>query len=101
MNCFSVFKSVYHCLCKHLPSCKTVCDPAFLPCAKEENTFEMLKYQQQRNRPFGGREFSQKYNNIKLDIAKLGYGNVNCINMAQDMDHWQDVTNVIKSLSVS
>ena len=84
-NCNEIFFSflkVYHCLCKHLPSCKTVCDPAFLPCAKEENTFEMLEYQQQRNRPFGGRELSHEYNN-----TKLGYENVKYINVAQDMDH--------------
>ena len=64
---------------------------------KEENTFKMLEYQQQTARPFGGRELSREYN-IKLGITKLGYENVKCINVAQDMDHWQVVTNVLKSL---
>jgi hypothetical protein len=38
--------------------------------------------------------------NIKTDLIEIGFGGCNCIDLAQDRDHWSAVVNTAINLQV-
>jgi hypothetical protein len=38
--------------------------------------------------------------NIKMDLGEIGFGDVDWINLAQDMDRWRALVNTVMSLRV-
>jgi hypothetical protein len=38
--------------------------------------------------------------NIKMDFGKVGFGDVDCIHLAQDKDRWRALVNTVMNLRV-
>jgi hypothetical protein len=38
--------------------------------------------------------------NIRIDVVEVGWGDVTCINLAQDRDRWKDLLNPVLNLRV-
>jgi hypothetical protein len=47
-----------------------------------------------------GRPRRRWEDNIKMDIRKIVFGDVDLINLAQDRDRWQALVNILMSLQV-
>jgi hypothetical protein len=47
-----------------------------------------------------GRPSRRWVNNIKMDLTEIGRDGMDCIEMAQDRDHWRALTNKIINLRV-
>jgi hypothetical protein len=48
-----------------------------------------------------GRPRRRRKDNIRMDVQKVGCGNMGWIDLAQDRDRWQALVNVIMNLRVS
>jgi hypothetical protein len=47
-----------------------------------------------------GRPRRRWVNNIKMDLRETGWDNVDCIDLAQDRDHWRALVNTVMNLRV-
>jgi hypothetical protein len=56
-------------------------------------------------RPEGGRLLERRRrrweDNKKMDVGEIGFGDVDCINLARDRDTWRAVVNTVMNLWVS
>ena len=50
-------------------------------------------------RPLGRPRFRWE-DNIKMDLQEVGYGGVDCIELAQDRDRWRALVNAVMKLRV-
>jgi hypothetical protein len=53
----------------------------------------------QGRRPLG-RPRRRWEDNIKMDLREVGWGGMDCINVAQDRDRWRALVNVVMNLRV-
>jgi hypothetical protein len=53
----------------------------------------------ERKRPLG-RPRHRWEDNIKMDLREIGWGDVYCIDLAQDRDQWRALVNMIMNLWV-
>jgi hypothetical protein len=53
----------------------------------------------ERKRPLG-RPRSRWEDNIKMDLREIGFGGVDWIHTAQDMDQWRALVNTVVNLRV-
>jgi hypothetical protein len=47
-----------------------------------------------------GRPRCRWVDNIKVDLVEVGWGDVDWIHLAQDIDRWRDVVNSVLNLQV-
>jgi hypothetical protein len=47
-----------------------------------------------------GRHRRRWEDNIRMDLRELGWGGVDCINLAQDRDQWRAFVNMIMNFQV-
>jgi hypothetical protein len=61
--------------------------------------YNILVGRPERRRPLG-RPRRKWEDNIKMDLREIGFGNVDCIHLAQDRDRWLAFVNTVMSLRV-
>jgi hypothetical protein len=54
--------------------------------------------QKERDQPLG--KVRCRWENIKMDFRKIGWGGMNCIHLAQDRDKWRVLVNITRNLRV-
>jgi hypothetical protein len=47
-----------------------------------------------------GRPRRRGEDNIKMDLREIGWGGMDCIDLAQDGDHWRALVNTVMNLRV-
>jgi hypothetical protein len=47
-----------------------------------------------------GRPRRRWVNNIRMDLVEVGWGDVDCIGLAQDRDRWRALVNAVLNLRV-
>jgi hypothetical protein len=65
---------------------------------KKRNTYRILVSKPEGKRPLG-RPRRTWMDNIKMDL-KRGWGGMDCVDMAQDMDQWRALLNMVMNLLV-
>jgi hypothetical protein len=48
-----------------------------------------------------GKERRRWVDKIRMDLLEIGWGGVDCVDLAQDSHNWRAVVNVVMSLQVS
>jgi hypothetical protein len=66
---------------------------------EKRNAYRLLVGKPEEKRPLG-RSRRRWVDNIKMDLGKIGWGNVDRIGLAQDKNRWRAVVNAIMSLRV-
>jgi hypothetical protein len=61
--------------------------------------YNILVGKPEGRRPLGRPRRRWKYN-IKMDLREIGFGDVDWINLTQDMDRWRAVVNTVMNLRV-
>jgi hypothetical protein len=62
-------------------------------------TFQVLVGRPERRRPLG-RPRHRWENNIKMDLQEVGWGGMECIDLAQNRDRWHALVNAVKKFLV-
>jgi hypothetical protein len=60
-------------------------------------SYRTLVGKPERNRPLG-RPRCRWMDNIKMDLGEIGWGGVDWIDLAQDMDQWRALVNMVMNL---
>jgi hypothetical protein len=47
-----------------------------------------------------GRQRSRWVDNIKIDLRRIGWDDMDCIDLAQDRDQWRALVNTVMNLRV-
>jgi hypothetical protein len=66
---------------------------------EERNMYRLLVGKPEGKRPLGRPRWSW-VDNIKMDLAQIGLGDVDWIGIVQDRDKWRALVNVVKNLQV-
>jgi hypothetical protein len=66
---------------------------------EKRNAYRILVGKPEGKRPLG-RPRRRWLDNIKMDLRKIGWDEVNWIDMAQDMDQWRALVNTVLNLRV-
>jgi hypothetical protein len=66
---------------------------------EKRNAYRLLVGKPERKRPLG-RPSRRWVNNIKMDLADVGWGDVDWIGLAQDRNSWRALVNSILNLQV-
>jgi hypothetical protein len=66
---------------------------------ESRSIYRVLVGKPERKSPLG-RPRSRWEDNIKTDLQEVGYGNMDWIEPAQDMDRWQALGNAVMNLHV-
>jgi hypothetical protein len=66
---------------------------------EKRNTCRLLVGKPKGNRPLG-RQRGRLVDNIKMDLAEIGWGGVDCIGLVQDRNRWRALVNAILNLWV-
>jgi hypothetical protein len=72
------------------------------PCStngEKRNACRILVGKQEGKRPLG-KPIRRWMNNIKIDIREIGWGGIDWIDLAQDMDQWRALVNTVMNLLV-
>jgi hypothetical protein len=62
---------------------------------RDEKCYTIFVGKPKRKRPFG-----RPKRNILINLAEIGWEDVNWINLAQDRDHWRDLLNTVMNIRV-
>jgi hypothetical protein len=63
------------------------------------NTYRILVGKPEGKRPLG-RPICGWVDNIKMDLRKIGWDGMDCIELAQDRDQWRALVNTVMNLRV-
>jgi hypothetical protein len=63
------------------------------------NVYRVLMGKPEGKRPLG-RPRRRREDGIKMDLREIGWGGVEWIHLAQDMDRWRAVVNAVMNLRV-
>jgi hypothetical protein len=66
---------------------------------EEMNTYRLLVGKPEGKRPLG-RPRRRWVNNIRMDLGEVGWGDVDCIDLAQDRNSWRALVNSVLNLRV-
>jgi hypothetical protein len=66
---------------------------------KKRNSCRSLVGETEGKRPLGSPRRRWE-DNIKMDLREIGWGDVDWVDLAQDMDHWRALVNTIMNLRV-
>jgi hypothetical protein len=61
--------------------------------------YNILVWRPEGKRPLG-RHRRRREDNIKIDLREIGFGDVDCIHLAQDRDRWRALVNTVMNLRV-
>jgi hypothetical protein len=65
----------------------------------KRNMYRLLVGKPEGNRPLG-RPRCRWVDNIRMDLGKVGFGNVDWIGLAQDRNRWRALVNLVLNLRV-
>jgi hypothetical protein len=63
------------------------------------NAYTLLVGKPEGKRPLG-RPRHRWVDNIRMDLGEVGWGDVDCIGLAQDRDRWRALVNLVLNLQV-
>jgi hypothetical protein len=66
---------------------------------KKRNAYKLLVGKPEGRRPLG-RPKRRWFDNIRMDLAEVGWGDVDWIGLAQDRDRWRALVNSVLNLRV-
>jgi hypothetical protein len=66
---------------------------------KKRNAYRLLVGKPERNRPLG-RPRCRWVDNIRMDLGRVGWGNVDWIGLAKDRNRWRALVNSVLNLRV-
>jgi hypothetical protein len=66
---------------------------------KKRNVYRILLGKPEGKRPLGRPKHRWK-DNIKIDLIEIGWGGMNSIELAVNMDHWRALVNTVMNLRV-
>jgi hypothetical protein len=66
---------------------------------ENRNAYRILVRNPEGKRPLG-RPRRRMVDNIKVDLRQIGWGGMDCIDLAQDRDQWRALVNTVISLRV-
>jgi hypothetical protein len=66
---------------------------------EKRNQYRLLMGKQEGKRPLG-RPRRRCVDNIKMDLVEVGWGDVDWVDLAQDMDRWRALVNSVLNLRV-
>jgi hypothetical protein len=67
---------------------------------EKRNAYRLLVGKSEGGRPLG-RPRRKWLDNIRMDLVKVGWGDVDWIGLAQDRDRWRGLVNLVLNLRVS
>jgi hypothetical protein len=67
---------------------------------EKRNVYRLLVRKPEGKRPLG-RPRRRWVDNIRMDLVEVGWGDVDWIGLAQDMDRWRTLVNSVLNLRVS
>jgi hypothetical protein len=67
--------------------------------AEERKVYRLLVGKPEGKRPLGKSRRSWE-DGIRMDLSEIGWGNVHCIQLAQDRDRWRAIVNTVMNLRV-
>jgi hypothetical protein len=65
----------------------------------KRNTYRILVREPERKRPLG-KPRRRWVDNIKMNLAEIGWGGTDWIDLAQDRDQWKALVNTVMNLRV-
>jgi hypothetical protein len=65
----------------------------------KRNAYMILVGRPEGKRPLG-RSRRGREDNIKVDLREIGWGSMDCIDVAQDRDRWRTLGNTVMNLRV-
>jgi hypothetical protein len=66
---------------------------------EKRNSYWLLVGKPEGNRPLG-RPRRRWVDNIRMDLGEVGWGDVNCIGLAQERNRWRALVNSVLNLRV-
>jgi hypothetical protein len=66
---------------------------------EKRNAYRILEGKTEGKRTLG-RPRHRWGNNIKMDLREIGWGGMDCIDLAQDGDQWRALVNTVMNLRV-
>jgi hypothetical protein len=64
----------------------------------KRNACEIFLGKQEGKRPLGRPR--RRWMDVKMDLKEIGWGNMDCINVAQVTDQWRALVNTMRNLRV-
>jgi hypothetical protein len=66
---------------------------------EKKNSYKIFVRKPERNRPIG-RPRRRWQDNIKMDLREIGWGGMDWIDLAQDMEQWKTLVNTVMNIQV-
>jgi hypothetical protein len=68
-------------------------------CGEKRNAYRILVAKPERKRPLG-RPRHRWEDNIRMDVREIGWGGMDCIELAQNRDQWRALVKTVTNLRV-